>query len=598
MTRKAFARRARIFRSRNKAAVALWAIALFAGAQNAEASSGKSVASYDVIIRGGTIYDGSGAEPKVGDVGIIGGRIVHVGARLKARAASEVDARGMAVAPGFINMLSWSVESLVNDPRGLSEIAQGVTLQVFGEGWSMGPLNPTMKTRFGIMFPSGNLTPEWTTLGEYLEFLQKRGVATNVASFVGATTVRIHELGEGDVDPDLAQLARMRGLVRSAMEEGALGLGSSLIYAPASYAETPELTALASEASRCGGMYISHIRSEGDRIEEAVDELVTIARDANVRSEIYHLKMAGTGNWGKLDSIIAKIGTAQAAGLSVTADMYPYTAGNTALAASIPNWAHDGGLDTLLQRLRDPATRARILQEMRAPGIGWENLYFLSGAQGVQIQYVANDSLRGFLGKTVAEIAHESGNSPEQTLIDIVLADKGATQALYFIASDNNIRRQVTLPYMSFGSDAEAVAPEGIALKSPIHPRSYGTFARILGQYVRAERLLSLSEAIHRMTSLPAANLRLRNRGLLRNGYHADLVVFNPATIADRATFAQPHQLAVGMRDVFVNGIAVMRDGQHTRTVPGQVVRGPGWVGWSEGGKCKESANSIDTQSK
>jgi len=588
---------ARDFTAKRTSGVALWGrnsalafsaiVPLFACIQTARAAAHDGGLTYDFIIRHGTIYDGSGSAPMMGDIAIKDGRIAHVGGDLRATATTEIDARDMAIAPGFINMLSWAVESLAKDPRGLSDIAQGVTLEIFGEGWSMGPLNDPMKKQLGTMFPAGAFGKgDWTTLGEYLEYLRARGVSPNVASFVGATTVRIHELGENDVDPDAAQLLRMRGLVRSAMEEGALGLGTSLIYAPASYAETPELTALASEAGRCGGMYISHMRSEGDRIEEAVDELISISKDAKIRSEIYHMKMAGTANWGKLDRVTAKIETARASGLAITADMYPYPAGGTALDASIPNWAHDGGQSALLERLRNPSAVERIMREMQSAGNGWENLYFLSGPENVRIQFVENKQLRPLLGKSIADISRERGTSPAQTVVDIVREDKGATQALYFMASEANLRRQVALPYMSFGSDAEAVAPEGTVLKSPTHPRTYGTFARVLGSYVRDEKLLTLSEAIRKVTSLPAANLRIRDRGALRAGFHADIVILDPKKIGDRASFAEPHQLAVGVRDVFVNGVAVMRNGQHTRATPGEVVRGPGWTGWPDGGAC------------
>ncbi|MEO6199186.1 MAG: D-aminoacylase [Sphingomicrobium sp.] len=546
-----------------------------------------TVPSYDVLIRGGTIYDGSGAAPYVGDVGIRGDRIAYVGPSRAGSAARTVDASGLAVAPGFVNMLSWATESLLVDPRGQSDLRQGVTLEVMGEGWSMGPLNDTMKAlalkqQGDIKYPI-----EWTTLGEYLRFLEHKGTALNVASFVGATTVRQHELGEDDVDPTPAQLTRMRGLVRQAMEEGALGVGTSLIYPPASFAETDELVALTTEAGKCGGMYISHMRSEGDRLVESVDELIDISRRSGAPAEIYHLKQAGRANWGKLDQVIAHVEAARAAGLRITADMYTYTAGGTGVAASMPPWVQDGGTEAMLKRLKDPATVARIKREMVAPGRDWENLYFHAGPEGIRLASVADPSLKPLIGKTIAEIATMRGVSPEQAVVDLTLADEGRAGAIYFLMSEDNVRRQTAIPWMSFGSDAEAAAPEGVFLKSSTHPRAYGNFARFLGKYVRDGQVVPLAEAVRRLSALPAANLGLRDRGNLAPGMAADVVLFDPAAIADHSTFDQPMQYATGVRDVFVNGVQALKDGQPTGATPGQFVKGAGWTGWPGGGACK-----------
>lgn len=532
--------------------------------------------AYDLIIRGGTLYDGSGKPPVVGDVAIKDDRIVAVG-KVEGTAKTELPAGGMAVAPGFINMLSWATESLIADPKSQSDIRQGVTLEVMGEGSSMGPMNAAMKAleteRQGdIKYPI-----EWTSLGDYLTWLEKRGVSTNVASFVGAATVRIHELGEGDVDPTPEQLARMRALVRQAMNEGAMGVGSSIIYAPGSYAETEELVALTSEAAKCGGMYISHMRSEGDRLEEAVDELIDISRRSGAPAEIYHLKMAGRSNWGKFDPVVKKIEAARAEGLKITTDMYTYTAGATGLDAAMPTWVQAGGLEEWIKRLKDPAIRARVAAEMKKPGGDWENLYFGAGADKMILSGFKNDALKPLTGKTLAEVAAMRGKSPEETAMDLVVEDGSRVGTVYFLMSEDNVRRQIQLPWMSFGSDAASQAPEGVFLKSGAHPRTYGNFARLLGHYVRDEKLIPLEQAVYRLTTLPATNLGIKDRGALKPGYYADVVVFDPATIGDRSTFEKPHQYSVGMRDVLVNGVAVLRNGEHSGATPGRAVRGAGW---------------------
>ena len=536
---------------------------------------------FDVVIRGGTVYDGSGQSPRTADIGIVGDSIAFIGQLSGARARSEIDARGLAVAPGFINMLSWATESLIHDGRSQSNIRQGVTLEVFGEGSSMGPLNERMRRQMIEDQSDIKFDVPWTTLSEYLEHLVRRGVSTNVASFIGATTVRVHEIGFADRAPTAAELERMQALVRRAMEDGALGVGSSLIYAPAFYAKTDELIALARAAAPYGGMYISHLRSEGSRFLEALDELITIAREAGVPAEVYHLKAAGQPNWGKIDQAIARIESARASGLRITADMYNYIAGATGLDAAMPPWVQEGGYREWVKRLQDPAIRARVAEEMRTPTDKWEN-FFVGAGSPDKILLVAfrNDSLKPLTGKTLAEVARQRGKSAEETAMDLVVEDGSRVGTVYFLMSEENVRRQVQLPWVSFGSDAESLAPEGEFLKSRPHPRAYGNFARLLGKYVRDERLVTLEEAIRRLTSLPATNLKLKRRGKLEAGFFADIVIFDPKTIQDHATFDNPHQYSTGVRDVFVNGVQVLRNGTHTGALPGRVVRGPGWTGW------------------
>ena len=535
-----------------------------------------------IVIANGLIHDGSGLAPFVGDVVLRDDRIVDVTRGPSAvDGALVVDASGLAVAPGFINMLSWSNETLITDPRSQSDIRQGVTLEIFGEGWSMGPLSEAMKE--DLRFGADTIEAAWTTLGEYLEFLERRGVAPNVASFVGATTVRIHELGHDDVDPTPEQLERMRALVRQAMREGALGLGTSLIYAPAAYAETDELVALAEEAARFGGIYISHMRSEGDGIMAALDELIEIARRAAIPAEIYHLKLAGESNWDRLDEVLRRIEDARAEGLRITADMYTYTAGATGLDAAMPPWVQEGGREAWIERLRDPVTRERVLEEMRTGGPDWESLYLLAGSpERVLLVGFREDSLRYLTGRNVADVAQLYGLSPEETVVELVVRNNSDVGTVYFLMSEENVRRQIALPWMSFGSDAGSMAPEGPFLRSNPHPRAYGNFARLLGRYVREQRVIPLAEAVRRLTSLPAENLGIRERGRLLPGYHADVVVFDAETITDHATFDRPHQYATGVRDVFVNGELVLRNGEHTGALPGRAVRGPGYQSRSD----------------
>ena len=532
---------------------------------------------YDLVIRGGTIYDGKGGAPFTGDVGIRGDRIAAVGPRLAGRGAAEIDASGLAVAPGFINMLSWANESLIADPHGQSDIRQGVTLEVMGEGESMGPWSDEMKRLEAGRQGDIKYRIEWTSLGDYLGYMERRGVSTNIASFVGATTVRVHELGEGDVDPTPAQLARMRALVRQAMNEGAMGVGSSLIYAPAYFAETPELVALAGEAGKCGGLYISHIRDEGPRLLEAIGELIEISEKSGAPAEIYHIKQSGRDNWGKIDAALARIEAARARGLRITADMYTYPASSTGFDAAMPLWVQEGGIEAWVRRLQEPATRARLLAEMRS-GQGSENMKLVvREPDKVILLAFKTERLKPLTGRTLADVARERGKSPEETAADLIVEDGTRIQVAYFGMSEDNVRREVALPWVSFGSDASSQAPQGVFLKSSTHPRAYGNFARLLGKYVRDEKIVPLQEAVRRLTGLPASNLGITDRGILKAGNYADLAIFDPATIRDNATFAQPQLYATGMRHVFVNGVAVLRDGEHTRNIPGRFVRGPGW---------------------
>jgi len=535
---------------------------------------------FDVVILDGRVYDGLGGAAVDADVAIDGDRIAAIGEFDAADAGLAIDATGMAVSPGFINMLSWATESLIEDGRGLSDIRQGVTLEVFGEGRSWGPLNRSMKQQMRDRQGDIRYDIEWNTLGEYLEYLEARGVSPNVASFVGATTVRVHELGEADRAPTPEELQRMQGLVADAMREGALGVGSSLIYAPAFYADTDELVALASTAAEFGGSYISHLRSEGNRLVKSVDELIEIARRSGAAAEIYHLKAAGRENWDKLDTVFERIEAARAAGLEIRADMYTYTAGATGLDAAMPPWVQEGGHDAWVKRLQDPEIRDRVVEEIRTPTDEWENLYLAAGGpENLLFFSFKNEALKPLTGKTLAEVAAMRGTSPEDTMVDLVIDDDSRVGTIYFLMSEDNIRRKIAQPWMAFGSDAGAPAPEGVFLKSATHPRAYGNVARLLGRYVREERVIALEEAVRRLTSYPADNLKLRDRGRLAPGYFADVVVFDPATVTDHATFQDPHRLATGVRDVFVNGQAVLRDGEHTGALPGRVVRGPGWTG-------------------
>jgi N-acyl-D-amino-acid deacylase len=516
--------------------------------------------TYDVVIKSGHIYDGSGSPSYVADIGIKKGRIAAIG-NLKPDADLIINAKGLAVAPGFINMLSWANESLLQDGKSQSDIRQGVTLEIMGEGWSMGP-SPG----------------KWDTLAEYLEYLVKKGVSTNVASFVGAMNARVYAVGYQDRQATRQELNQMRKFVAKAMREGALGVSSALIYAPGFYATTKELTALAEVASRFGGMYISHIRSEGNALLEALDEFITIARKANVTAELYHMKVAGKSNWHKFNDMIEKIEKARAEGLKITANMYTYTAGLTGLNAAMPPWVQEGGHEAWVQRLKDPKIRKSLLKEMTTPTNEWENLFLLADKpENVLLVGFKTASLKHLTGKTLAEVARMRGKSPAETAIDLVIEDNSRVETVYFLMSEENVKKQIKLPWVSFCSDAASLAPEGAFLTSNVHPRAYGSFARLLGKYVRQEKLITLTEAVRRLTSLPAENLKLDRRGKLKKGYYADIVVFDPDTIIDHATFEKPHRYATGMAHVFVNGIQVLKDGEHTGATPGLVVRGPGW---------------------
>jgi N-acyl-D-amino-acid deacylase len=538
---------------------------------------------YQVIIRGGTVYDGSGAAGVITDVGINADTVAFIGDLSKAIGEKEIDATGLAVSPGFINMLSWAVESLIIDGKSQADIRQGVTLEVFGEGSSMGPMNDQMKADAMADMnrnPDWKYEIDWTTLGEYMESMERRGIAPNIASFIGATTARVHELGYENRLPNAEEMERMKDLVKQAMEEGALGVGSSLIYAPANYSSTEELIELCKVAGEYNGMYITHMRSEGNGIFGAVDETIRIAREGKLPAEIYHLKMAGNDNWWKLDSVLAKIDKANKEGLKITADMYTYPAGATGLDASMPPWVQEGGIKVWIKRLQDPKIRKKALEEMRKPSDKWENLLLMAGSPDrVLLLGFAKDSLKRFTGKTLAEVAKIYGKSPEETAMDLVIADSTRVGTAYFMMSEENIKRQLVLPYLSFGSDAESPATEGIFLKSSTHPRAYGNFARVLGKYVRDEKVLTMEEAIRKLTSLPASNLKIKKRGLLEPGYYADLAIFDPTKIQDHATFENPHQYSTGMVHVFVNGTQVLENGEHTGATPGRVVRGPGWKG-------------------
>jgi N-acyl-D-amino-acid deacylase len=555
----------------------MWIVFIFALSNCSDDPLKNDTLQYDKIIRGGTIHDGLGNVGIIGDVAINADRIMAVGNLGTAKGTEEIDATGLVVSPGFINVLSWGVTSLIQDGRGMSDIKQGVTLEVFGEGTSMGPLNAKMKD--DNIRNQGDIKFDipWTTLGEYLSYMENKGISPNVASFVGATTLRIHEIDHENRLLTDEEIRRMQQNVIDAMNEGALGVGSSLIYAPASYSDTNELIALNKAASVCGGSYISHIRSEGNLVGEAVDELITIAREANIPAEIYHLKMAGKDNWDKLDAIIMKIEQARSEGLKITANMYSYTAGATGLDAMIPPWIQEGGIDGWIANMKTPGLRAKAINEMRDPNSPWENLGTGSGYENVILIGFKNPELRHLTGKSLLEVAKMRGTSPEETAMDLVTEDNSRVGTIYFMMSEQNIIKKLQLPWVSFGSDAGTPATEGVFLNTSTHPRAYGNFARVLGKYVRDENIIPLNEAIRRMTSLPASNLKLKDRGAIQPGYFADIAIFDPLEIADKATFENPHQYAVGMKHVFVNGEQALRNGEHTGKFSGRFVKRDGW---------------------
>jgi len=536
-------------------------------------------ASFDVIIKGGTVYDGAGAEPKNGDVAIRGDRIAGIGDFKTAKAKTIVEANGLAVAPGFINMLSWSNESLIQDGRSQSELRQGVTTEVMGEGESMGPVNDRVREHMLREQADIKYEIKWNTLAEYLRYLETRGVSCNVASFIGATTIRENVIGFEDKAPTPEQLDQMRELVRKEMEAGALGIGTSLIYPPAFYAKTEELIELCKVAAKYQGKYISHMRSEGNQLLEALDELIRISREAGIPAEVYHIKAAGQQNWGKLDNLLSRIETAQKDGLKITADMYTYTAGGTGLDASLPPWTEDGGYPALFKRLRDPATREKIKAQVKTPTDEWENMYLAAGGpEHILLVGFKSEKLKPLTGKSLAEIAKMRRKDPIDTAMDLIAEDESRIGTIYFMISEENIKKELAKPWISFGSDEASQAPEGVFLKSNPHPRAYGNFARVLGKYVRDEKVIPLNEAVRRLSGLPATNLGLDHRGFIKEGMFADVVVFDPATIADRATFEKPHQYAVGVKHVFVNGVQVLKDGEHTGAKPGRALSGPGKV--------------------
>lgn len=534
--------------------------------------------SFDTIIKGGTVYDGTGRPPVKADIGIKGERIAAIGNLSRATAPSIVDAKGLAVAPGFINMLSHSESSLIRDPRSLSEIKQGVTTQIFGE-LSMGPLNDQMKRRLREQQGDVKYDIEWTTLAEYLTYLEKHGISQNVASFIGAATIREYVIGLEDKPPTPEQLDQMRELVRREMEAGALGITTALIYPPAFFAKTDELIALCKVAAKYQGKYTVHMRSEGNQLIEGVQETIRISREAGLPAEIYHLKASGAANWPKMDQVIKIIEDARRHGVKVTANMYTYPAGGTGLDAAMPPWVWDGGREAGYKRLQDPDTRKKIADAIRTPSNDWENLYNLAGSPDrILLASFRTEKLKPFTGKTLAEVARTRGQDPVEAIMDLVLEDRSRIGTIYFLMSEENIKKQIRLPWVSFGSDAASIAPEGVFLRSSAHPRAYGNFARLLGKYVREEKVISLSEAVRRLSGLPAKNLGLDRRGFLKQGMFADVVVFDPQTIADRATFENPHQLSVGVRDVFVNGVQVLKDGEHTGAKPGKALWGPGKI--------------------
>ena len=538
--------------------------------------SGPRPMAFDVIIRGGEVYDGTGGPPLHADVGITGDRIAAVGDLKGATATTTIDAKGLSVAPGFINMLSHSEASLIVDGRSMSELKQGITTQIFGE-FSMGPLTAEMKQR--LIANQGNVKfdIQWTTLAEYLTWLEKHGISQNVASFIGAPTIREYVIGLDDKPPTPEQLDKMRELVRREMEAGALGITTALIYPPAFFAKTDELIELCKVAAKYKGKYAAHMRSEGNQLIEAIQETIRISREAGLPAEIYHLKAAGQSNWPKMERAIAMIEEARRKGLKITADMYMYPAGGTGLDAAMPPWVFDGGQEAAYKRLQDPATRSKIAGEIRTPTNSWENLYLLSGSPDkILLLGFKSDALKPLSGKTLAEVARLRGKDPVETIMDLVLEDRSRIGTIYFLMSEDNIKQQIRQPWVAFGSDGASMAPEGVFAKSSAHPRFYGNFARLLGKYVREEKVITVTEAVRRLSSLPATNLGLDHRGLLKRGMFADVVVFDPETIGDRATFEQPHQYSVGVKHVFVNGTQVLKDGEHTGARPGKALWGPG----------------------
>jgi len=529
--------------------------------------SGCSGPDYDTIIRNGKIYDGSGTDPVTSDLAINADTIAFIGDLTGKTAKVDFDANGQAVSPGFINMLSWANVSLIEDGRSQSDIRQGVTLEVLGEGSSMGPLNDAMKAEKLANQNDIKYDVSWTSLGEYLEMLEARGISTNVASFIGNSTVRMNVLGHDSRKPNAEELDKMRELVDEAMQEGAMGISSSLIYVPSRYSDTEELIELAKVAAKYNGMYISHIRGESATLLESVEELITISREAGLWAEIYHLKASETANWDKLDSVISMVEAAQLEGLHITADIYSYPASSTGLNIVLPQWAKDGGHDSTMARFQNSELRQKTIDEIR----------FTCSPDSTLLVGFRNSELRKYIGMSVGEIAREREISPQQAVVDLIEEDDSRIQAVYFTMSADNIKKKVAIPWVSFCSDAGSYTNEGVFLNQSTHPRAYGSFIRVLGKYSRDEKVISLAEAIRKLSYMPATNLKIKKRGLLAPGYYADVVVFDPATVGDNATFAEPHQYASGVNDVWVNGMRVLDNGVHTGAHAGRVVRGPGY---------------------
>lgn len=526
----------------------------------------ESPKEFDVLIKNGLIYNGSGEAPNKGWVGINGDKIVEFGNAAKVTGKQTIDAKGMAVAPGFINMLSWANVALLEDGRSQGDIRQGVTLEVMGEGRSMGPLSEDMKQEMLENQSDIKYDIKWTTLGEYLQYLEDKGVSTNVASFIGNGTVRQHVIGYDNRPATPAEITKMQALVDVAMQEGAVGISSSLLYAPSQYANTEELIALSKTAAKYDGMYISHIRSEGEELLESIDELITIGKEADIAAEVYHLKASGVKNWDKLDRVFEKIEAARAEGLAITADMYTYPASSTGLHVQLPDWVREGGIEAMIKRLANPDLREKILNDIE----------FEHTPDKILLVGFRNPDLRIHMGKYLNEIAAALGKSPEETMIDLIVEDDSRIQVVYFSMSEENIKKKITKPWMSFCSDAGSYSAEGVFLKQKTHPRAYGSFIRVLGKFSREEGLFPLEEAVRRLSSLPAQNLKLKNRGQLQPGYFADVVIFDPAKVKDHATFREPHQYATGIEHVLVNGVQVLKDGKHTGATPGRFVKGPG----------------------
>src|SRR5437899_1941135 len=542
-----------------------------------EPSPSPSSDDFDVIVRGGTLYDGTGTKPLQADVAIRGDRIAGIGDFKSAKAKTVIDAKGLAVATGFVNMLSWSTESLIQDGRSQSEILPGVTTEIMGEGESMGPVNDRVREHQIREQTDIKYDITWNMLAEYLQYLETHGISCNVASFIGATTLREYVVGYEDKQPTPEQLDEMRELVRKEMEAGALGIGTSLIYPPAFYAKTEELIELCKVAAKYQGKYISHMRSEGNQLLEALNELIRISRQAGIPAEVYNLKASGEKNWPKEDELLAQIEAAQKEGLKIRANMYTYTAAGTGLDACLPPWTEDGGYPALFKRLRDPATREKIAAEVRVDSDAWENLYLAAGSpERILLVGFKSEKLKPLTGKSLAEVAKRRGKDPIETIMDLISEDESRIGTIYFLMSEENVKKELGKPWISFGSDEASQAPEGVFLQSNPHPRAYGNFARVLGKYTRDEKVITLPEAVRRLSALPATNLGLDHRGFIQDGMFADVVVFDPAIIADRATFEKPHQYAVGMKHVFVNGVQVLKDGEHTGAKPGRALAGPG----------------------